>query len=311
MKNNTINNIKNKNINKNEDEKEIIQQNRKKEKKRKRYKHIKKDTSIKSIMIKKEPPIKKQRRKNIIQNYSINVIQTNTINPNKNISKYLNNNSKTIINQKYNKNKQYIFEYNIYELNNLEYSKAIKIDKRNYFQYYLSLLKTKHLLFFSFCKINDYNSQIIKIYLFFYGVYNIIYQLPQVLYSSFISSVLNLIIKTLALTEKNIIKLKQEKKNVKNKKIELIKYLYYKFMIFFISSFCLLLFIWYYISSFCAIYRNTQIHLIKDTIISFGLSMIYPLGIYLLPGLFRIPALRAPKKDKQFMYKFSKIIQLI
>ena len=287
-------------------------------------------------MIKKEPPIKKQRRKNIIKNYSINVIQTNTINPNQNISKYLNNNSKTIIDQNYNKNKQYIFEYNIYELNNLEYSKAIKIDKRNYFQYYLSLLKTKHLLFFSFCKINDYNSQIIKIYLFFYsfaiyyfintlffndatmhkiykdyGVYNIIYQLPQVLYSSFISSVLNLIIKTLALTEKNIIKLKQEKKNVKNKKIELIKYLYYKFMIFFILSFCLLLFIWYYISSFCAIYRNTQIHLIKDTIISFGLSMIYPLGIYLLPGLFRIPALRAPKKDKKIMYKFSKIIQLL
>ena len=297
---------------------------------------MKNDKSIKSIMIKKEPPIKKQRRKNIIKNYSINVIQTNTINPNQNISKYLNNNSKTIIDKDYNKNKQYIFEYNIYELNNLEYSKAIKIDKRNYFQYYLSLLKTKHLLFFSFCKINDYNSQIIKIYLFFYsfaiyyfintlffndatmhkiykdyGVYNIIYQLPQVLYSSFISSVLNLIIKTLSLTEKNIIKLKQEKKNVKNKKIELIKYLYYKFMIFFIISFCLLLFIWYYISSFCAIYRNTQIHLIKDTIISFGLSMIYPLGIYLLPGLFRIPALRARKKDKKIMYNFSKIIQLL
>ena len=229
-----------------------------------------------------------------------------------------------------------LLELKDFEINLLEYEEALKIDKRNYFQYYLSLLKTKHLLFFSFCKINDYNSQIIKIYLFFYsfaiyyfintlffndatihkihkdyGVYNIIYQLPQVLYSSFISSVLNLIIKTLALTEKNIIKLKQEKKNIKNKKIELIKYLYYKFMIFFILSFCLLLFIWYYISSFCAIYINTQIHLIKDTIISFGLSMIYPLGIYLLPGLFRIPALRAPKRDKKFMYKFSKVIQLI
>jgi hypothetical protein len=140
---------------------------------------------------------------------------------------------------------------------------------------------------------------------------HIIYQLPQVLYSSLISTVLNLIIKTLSLTEKNIINIKKYKKNVKNKKNELIKYLYYKFIIFFILSFFLLLFIWYYISSFCAIYQNTQIHLIKDTIISFGLSMIYPLGIYLLPGFFRIPALRAPKKDKQFMYKFSKIIQLI
>ena len=82
-------------------------------------------------------------------------------------------------------------------------------------------------------------------------------------------------------------------------------------MIFFIVSFLLLLFFCYYISSFCCIYTNTQIHLIKDTLISFGLSMIYPLGIYLLPGLLRIPALRAAKKDKKTLYMFSKIMQFI
>ena len=37
------------------------------------------------------------------------------------------------------------------ELNDLDYKIAIKIDKRTYFQYYLSLIRTKHLLFFSFC----------------------------------------------------------------------------------------------------------------------------------------------------------------
>ena len=245
--NNFQNNMRNKYINKKEDKKEIVKQNGKNEKKKKRnsYNLVKNDTSIKSIKIKKEPPIKKsQKRKSITNNYSINVIQTNNINPNQNISKDINNNSKRIINQNYKTNKNYIFEYTIYELNNLEYSEAVKKDKRNYFQYYLSLLKTKHLLFFSFCKIYDYNSRIIKIYLFFYsfviyylvntlffndatmhkiytdfGSYNIIYQLPQVLYSSLISSVLNLIIKTLSLTEKNIIDIKKYKKNVKNKKM--------------------------------------------------------------------------------------------
>ena len=59
------------------------------------------------------------------------------------------------------------------------------------------------------------------------------------------------------------------------------------------------------------IYENTQIHLIKDSVIGFGLSLIYPFGIYLIPGIFRIPALRAQKKDKEYMYKFSKITQSI
>ena len=58
---------------------------------------------------------------------------------------------------------------------------------------------------------------------------------------------------------------------------------------------------------FGAIYKNTQYHLLKDTLISFGLSLIYPLGIYLLPGIFRIPALSNKNKC---LYKFSKILQI-
>ena len=52
---------------------------------------------------------------------------------------------------------------------------------------------------------------------------------------------------------------------------------------------------------FCAIYKNTQIHLLKDTLMSFGLSMISPFVIYLLPGLFRIPALSNIKKNRKFL----------
>ena len=39
--------------------------------------------------------------------------------------------------------------------------------------------------------------------------------------------------------------------------------------------------------------------------------MLYPIGLNLLPGIFRIPALRANKKDKKCMYKLSGIIALI
>ena len=54
---------------------------------------------------------------------------------------------------------------------------------------------------------------------------------------------------------------------------------------------------------------NTQIHLIKDSVISFGLSLIYPFGIYLIPCMFRIPALQAKKKDKRCLYKLSQFAQ--
>jgi len=62
---------------------------------------------------------------------------------------------------------------------------------------------------------------------------------------------------------------------------------------------------------FCAIYRNTQFHLLKDTLISYVLSLIYPFGFYLLPGLFRIPALSNNNKNREILYNISKIIQLI
>ena len=72
-----------------------------------------------------------------------------------------------------------------------------------------------------------------------------------------------------------------------------------------------MVFFWYFISCFCAVYKNTQIILIKDTLISFAISMLYPFGLNLFPGCFRIPALRSPKKDKKCLYKASGLIALI
>ena len=72
-----------------------------------------------------------------------------------------------------------------------------------------------------------------------------------------------------------------------------------------------MMFFWYFISCFCAVFTNTQIILIKDTLISFGLSMIYPFGYNLLPGIFRIPALRKKDSNKECIYKFGQVLSLI
>ena len=68
---------------------------------------------------------------------------------------------------------------------------------------------------------------------------------------------------------------------------------------------------WYYISTFCAVYKNTQKILIKNTFTGFGITLLYPFGLYLFPGFFRIPSLRTPKKDRECLYKLSNILSLI
>ena len=62
---------------------------------------------------------------------------------------------------------------------------------------------------------------------------------------------------------------------------------------------------------FDVIYKNTQYHLLKDTLISFGVSLLSPFCIYLLPGIFRIPSLSNKKRKRKCLYNFSKILQLI
>ena len=244
---------------------------------------------------------------------------------------------KDITNKKNNNNNNNlsIANYNDYEINSLIYKEAIIIDKRNYFEYYLSLLRRKHILIFTFYTSNDYNSKEIKICLFFFsfalyitvnalffndstmhkiyedsGRYNFVYQLPQILYSTLISSIINLLANFLSLSEKNILSLKNRNSTIEVKK-DVINRLIIKFILFFVLIYILLFLFWYYLACFCAVYINTQIHLIKDTLISYGLYLLYPFCLCLVPGIFRIPSLATKKTDKECLYKFSNLLQLI
>ena len=225
--------------------------------------------------------------------------------------------------------------FNDTEMNSFSYQQALKYDNRTYLNYYFSLLKSKNLLIFSFYPNNDYNSTIIKIDLFFFcfalqytvnalffndstmhkiyednGIFNLVYQINQIIYSTIISIIITQLVKFLCLTEKNVIKMKNEKNDDLDKVIEqFLKCLIIKFVLFYSISFIFLVLFWYYLSCFCAVYKNTQIYLIKDTLISFGLSLVYPLIINLIPGIFRISSLK--KKDKKILYQISQVIQII
>ena len=83
----------------------------------------------------------------------------------------------------------------------------------------------------------------------------------------------------------------------------------FKFSIFYFSSLIILLFLWYYITCFCGIYINTQIHLIKDCIISLITSLVIPFVLYIIPGVFRISSLRVEKPTRKLLYNFSLFLE--
>jgi len=229
-------------------------------------------------------------------------------------------------------------KYNNDELKELSYNYAIIYDKRTFCQFYSSLLKAKHNFIFTFFNKEDYNPSIIKIDLFFVGLtmdyaVNALFfndetmhkiyvdkglfdwetQIPITIYSFLLSTILNIPLSLLGLFNDKIIDFKQNqtRQGIKKQRSKLIFCLKIKFVLYFIISYIFLLFFWYYISMFGVIYKNTQYHLLKDTLISFGISFIHPFVLYLLPGIFRIPSLSDPKKKRKCLYNFSKMFQLL
>ena len=146
------------------------------------------------------------------------------------------------------------------------------------------------------------------------GKFNFGYQFPYIIISAIIATLaLRLMLHFLVLTDKDILEVKLQKtreKAIKMKKKKL-KCMKIKFGIFFVLNFILLGLFWYYLTCFNAIYENTQIYLIENTFISFGFSSVYPFVINIFPIIIRMSAIHSSKKDKEYIYKISLIVQLL
>ena len=218
-------------------------------------------------------------------------------------------------------------KYKNLELDNLEYEKALDYDNRSFVQIYIDKLKKQHLIIFTFFAFNDFNLIYIKNakfsfdictdlamnVLFFFddsmhkiylndGKYDFIQQIPQIIYSSIISLIINFITLFLILTQKQIleiIKLKESDKKENTDKInEIYKIIRIKYIIFFIFSFLLFFFYWYFVSTFCAVYENTQIIFLKDFATTFAMKLIYPFFICIFLASLRKIALNDKKKKR-------------
>ena len=227
-----------------------------------------------------------------------------------------------------------ILEFTDYEINTIPYNLACERDKRNFCQYYLSLIRTNHIFIFIFNWGTDYNSHIIKLCIFLFsisftlvtntlffndyvlhqiycdkGVFNLKYFLPQIIYSAIISSIIITIIRILFLTQKDILTIKHEKKDFHlHARVSLVlKHLKIKFICFFTFSFVFLFLFLFYLSCFCVVYKNTQVYLFKVSLISYLILIIFPFFLFIIPGFLRILSLRNPGKC---LYKVSQIIQI-
>ena len=229
----------------------------------------------------------------------------------------------------------YTFE-NDYELNNISFQQAIKIDNREFCDLYRSLIKNKQLIMFSFFDFNSYNSPIIKKTIFFLsfvyhygfnaffftdeildtifeeeGKYNPLVLVPLAVYSAMITTVfIKLLVDFLVLTEKQVLRIKneetEEKANDEKKRLMIITII--KLCIFFSINIILLIFFWFYLTCFNAVYPNTQIFLVINTAISFVISNIIPLIYNLIPAFIRndiltnknIKKMKSKKKSSEF-----------
>ena len=225
--------------------------------------------------------------------------------------------------------------YNDFDINNLDYNNALIQDNRSFCEMFLSFIKTKHPIYFTFLLKNDYNSRIIKIYLFIFsfsleysinalffndstmhkiyedrGDYNFIYQLPQIIYSFLISVGINKLLSYFILSEDKVAEIvKTNNFEMENKINDLFKKSTYKLIIFFGLILLFQLLFFYYLSSFCGVYKNTQGALIKDTIISFAFSLlIYSFIFCLISCTMRYYSLKGKNKDRERLYNASNIL---
>ena len=225
------------------------------------------------------------------------------------------------------------------EINFLLYEEALKKDNRSFFIYYISLLKSRHILVSIFIK--DYNSLLIKICFLIYvfslnlgintifftdksiqniykgkGKYtfseSISYHMIPIIISGAISSIIKSITAIFIYSDSIILKLKENKSNSLEKEEEMNKALITitsRSMMLFIINFIFLFIFWIYTGSICAVFKNSQIYLILNGILSFSICILSPLLYNIIPSLLRSIALQG--KTNECLYKISQFFQMI
>ena len=228
-----------------------------------------------------------------------------------------------------------LYDYEIDELNELPYEKAIKYDKRNFCIYYGNILLSSHIILNVFFLYNDYNLFTVKLGLLlmtfpinlafntlFYtnkniklnyiksmnDVYSFWNNISNSFYSSLLGDTLLIILKCISLTHNSVRSLRKMRNvdQAEEKSVCILKCIKIRILIYYVLTFIFLIVFGYYILCFCAVFENTQIELVKSTINSWLISLLYPFIICFLTSFFRTLAL---KKRNKCLYAIKQIME--
>ena len=220
-------------------------------------------------------------------------------------------------------------------MNSFSYKEAIGVDMRGFGQIYLSFVKYYHPFLFLCYKAKDYNSIYIKLSLIIisislhyfvnslfisnsllHSIYetgsnDIVKFIPYIIISFIICYILDKLIRYISLSDKNIYSIYSEAlyNNAKIRATRVKNLLLVKYIIFYILGFASILIFGYYLATFGAVYQNTQFILVKNFLISYAISLVFPFIIILLPSVFRRFALK--DATRQWMFDLSRILQCI
>ena len=231
--------------------------------------------------------------------------------------------------------------YDNFELNNLDYEDACKLDKRTCCRTYLSVLMREHIALHTFLSWKDYNLFYVKIEKFFIlfcvdmtmnGLFFVhesmhkkytenenftfVQKIPQLLFTLIVAHILEVILCFLSMTDTHFYEIKSlpsKEKKKGDKVLDILDRVNRKLYTFFVFTFILFLFFWYFISAFCAVYQNTQKIFLRDSMISFAISFIDPFFIYGATTLLRCISLSKLCKKRcccGCVFKLSDIIPI-
>ena len=225
-----------------------------------------------------------------------------------------------------------------YELNNLEFVEACELDKRTFCKTYISVLMREHIALVTFFAWKDYNIFYVKIEKFFilfctdftmnglffvhesmYKKYNqgedftFVQKIPQLLFTLLVSHGLEALLCYLCMTDVYVYEIKAlpNERDTGERIMNILDKVKRKLVAFYVITFLLILFYWYFISAFCAVYQNTQKIFIRDSFLSFAISLIDPFFIYGITCILRfISLLLCCRKNccGKFLYKLSDLI---
>jgi uncharacterized membrane protein len=221
-----------------------------------------------------------------------------------------------------------MIQKNDYDYINAKYEDALENkEQRTFLQNYLTFLKLKQMFIFTFFTTLDRNLKVVKIGLFilfvsFYFAFTALFfndsimrkiyeykgntdaavHVPNIILSSLCCIVMNILVKFVSLSERDMYKIRNEKK--KEEKDNIKRKIKIKTYILFGVSIALILFFWYYVSAFCAVFKNSQVHYLINVVGAFIVCNIWPFVTSFIPLILRNIAL---SKESPCVYKASQI----